>query len=140
MALVVDASVAFKWLVPEPASDRALLLLDSDETLIAPDLAVVEVINAMWARLRGRTGFEQIVADAAIALPRIFEETAPSGPLVQRALEMTIELNHPLYDCIYLALAEREKTRLVTADESFCRKVNASTLASFAVSIEEALA
>lgn len=140
MALVVDASVAFKWFVPEPASNRALLLLDSDEALIAPDLAVVEVINAMWARLRGRTGFEQIVADAAIALPRIFEETAPSGALVQRALEMTIELNHPLYDCIYLALAEREQTRLVTADESFCRKANASTLASSVVSIEEALA
>jgi predicted nucleic acid-binding protein len=140
MALVVDASVAFKWFVPEPASDRALLLLDLNDALIAPELILVEVINAMWARLRGRENFATVVGDATRSLPRILESTVPAAPLMARALAMTIELNHPLYDCIYLALAEREAAFLVTADDSFRRKVTDSSLSGLAISVGEALA
>lgn len=139
MALVVDASVAFKWFVPEPASDRALALLDLDDALIAPDLILVEVVNAMWARLRGRENFPQIVSNAADALPRIFESLTPNGPLIARGLAMTVELNHPLYDCIYLALAEREGVRLVTADENFRRKIAGSTFSGLGLSVGEAI-
>jgi predicted nucleic acid-binding protein len=34
-----------------------------------------------------------------------------------RALAIAIELRHPVYDCFYLALAERNTSPLVTADE-----------------------
>lgn len=139
MALVVDASVAFKWFVLEPASDQALQLLDLDEVLSAPDLALVEVVNALRSRTRGRENFDQAIADAAVALPRMLECSPMDGPLVQRALAMTIELEHPLHDSVYLALAERETTRLVTADEKFLRKVKASRFADLAVTIGEVL-
>jgi predicted nucleic acid-binding protein len=49
--LVVDASVAVKWFLVEPGDREALALLDGDEPLIAPELVVAEVVNAVWKRL-----------------------------------------------------------------------------------------
>ena len=43
-------------------------------------------------------------------------EFRPTAPLASRAIELALELDHPVYDCFYLALAEAEKTELVTAD------------------------
>ena len=129
MALVIDASVAFKWFVPELATEQALALLDTGTPLTAPDLVTVEVANAMWARLRGREGFPQIVTDAALAIPRMFDTLVQTSGLVARGLDMAIGLNHPLYDCIYLALAERDGSRLITADSNFAQKVKSSQFA-----------
>ena len=52
MHLAIDASVAFKWFVPEAGDSQALALLDRNEELHAPDLIFAEVANAMWVRLR----------------------------------------------------------------------------------------
>lgn len=41
--------------------------------------------------------------------------------LVSRALELAIQLKHPIYDSFYLALAERERAPLITADERLIR-------------------
>jgi predicted nucleic acid-binding protein len=139
MALVIDASVAFKWFVPEPTSDLALELLDQPAQFIAPELILVEVINAMWARLRGRDNFAQIMSDAATSLPGMLDMIAPAAELMPRALEMTIALNHALYDCLYLALAEDQNAQLVTADTKFCSKVSNSPFAGLAIPLEEAL-
>ena len=51
---VVDASVAFGWFVEVPTSARAVALLEADPpcALIAPDLVLVELLNAGWKALR----------------------------------------------------------------------------------------
>ena len=49
---VVDASVAVKWLVDEPQSDKAANLLEDGLLLAAPELIYVEVANALWAIAR----------------------------------------------------------------------------------------
>jgi predicted nucleic acid-binding protein len=117
MAMIVDASVAFKWFVPEPESDRALALFETTEALYAPDLILTEVSNAMWARLR-RLGGDHgpAVKAAASALPRMLTLLVPVAELLPRAIDLAFDLQHPIYDCIYLALAEREKAALITAD------------------------
>jgi predicted nucleic acid-binding protein len=116
VSLVVDASVAAKWVLPEPESDRAEQLWTSGEALIAPALVVAEIGNAVWKRAaRGELG----TADALRALEDavlLFHEIAPMTPLAARATEMAIELRHPVYDCFYLALAERERATIVSAD------------------------
>ena len=52
MRLVVDASVAVKWLVEEEYSDVADMLLDGRHELIAPRLMASEVGNALWRKVR----------------------------------------------------------------------------------------
>ena len=47
MTLVVDASVAAKWVLPEPQSDRAEELRLTGEPIIAPELVFAEIGNAV---------------------------------------------------------------------------------------------
>ena len=117
MTWIVDASVAVKWVVPEPLSDQADRLLGSDEILMAPDLLMVEAANTLWKKTRRR---ELSAAEAGRALAVLAESglvVHPAHPLLARALAMAQQLAHPVYDCVYLALAERERATLITADE-----------------------
>jgi predicted nucleic acid-binding protein len=114
MGLIVDSSVAVKWVANEPDSDRARTLYLSDDCW-APALIMAEVSNALWKKLRMTlVTFEQATA-ALRALPdriRLFEMT----DFAPRAFAIAVELDHPIYDCFYLALAEREGCALITAD------------------------
>ncbi len=117
MKLIVDASVALKWFLPdEPWADRAIRLLETDGELLAPEWIVPEVCNAVWkmvrnGRLSGERG-EHIVS----LLPSFFVRLVPVVNEAPRAMAIALTINHPVYDCFYVALAEREHVPLVTAD------------------------
>jgi len=119
MTLIVDASVAIKSLVDEPDHIAARSLLDRNEELQAPDFVLIETGNVLWKKVLRREVTEQQAADGLDSLPRLFESMVPSGLLTARALRLAIELAHPVYDCLYLACAERAGARLVTADNRF---------------------
>jgi|ERR1700752_1655002 len=116
MSLIVDASVAVKWFAAEENSDRARALFASGEALVAPDLVLAEVSNVMWKKLRHGVLLPDQVKMAIRRLPQYFEQLTPIGELVERASELAVALDHPVYDCFYLALAERERLPLVSAD------------------------
>jgi predicted nucleic acid-binding protein len=116
LIFVVDASVAVKWFINEPDRPAARRLLEPHGRLIAPDLIVAEVSSAMWKRVVAGEGDARQAPLMASSLPRFFARLLPLAPLAARALEIAAELRHPVYDCFYLALAEREETTLVTAD------------------------
>jgi predicted nucleic acid-binding protein len=127
--LVVDASVAIKWMIEEQDSALADRLLDGAHDFLAPELIVAEVISAAWKqRRRGAIDdaqFEDIVvrmADGPI-------ECRPLRPLVPRAAAMARELDHPIYDCLYLALVEAENAPMVTADRRLVAVVRETALA-----------
>jgi predicted nucleic acid-binding protein len=113
--VVIDASVAIKWVVQEPGSAAALALRRG--RLLAPDLLIAECANILWkkARLGEHTQAEALVA--ARLLEHADIELAPMRPLLHRATELSIALGHPAYDCFYLALAETRSCAMVTADE-----------------------
>ena len=114
-AVVVDASVAVKWVVGEVGSDRAARLLDG-RTLHVPDLLFVEAANALWA-MRRRGALPVEAPGAAIGwLVRAPLRVARTMPLIEPALALATALAHPVYDCVYLALAAEVAAPLVTAD------------------------
>lgn len=128
MTLVIDSSVAAKWFVEEPGSAEAEALLTGDRA-VAPDIIVSEVLNAIWKNIRmGRLAPAQMKL-AAAALPRRLSEVFPSHAIAEGACEIAVSLDHPIYDCFYLALAEREGCRLVTADERLYRKTRGTKFA-----------
>ena len=116
MTLVVDASVALKWVVPEAGSESAQALRAGDAHLIAPTLIMAEIGNVLWKKTMRR----EISRGEAVSALRLtlshFAEFFPLDDLRETALELAIELRHPIYDCFYLALAQRERCVLVTAD------------------------
>lgn len=117
MTLVVDASVAVRWLFAVSKDEAADQLVKSDGPLIAPDLVLVEITNAAWKFVRFE-GFDPAAAKTIIAeAAKGFDEIVPVLRLNDHALAIAIELQHAAYDCFYLALAEQRDCQMVTADE-----------------------
>lgn len=117
--LVVDASVAIKFVTEEQGSDAAATLLAAPDILIAPDWVLAESANGL-ARKVVTGALPQAAAEAALAaLPVFFSKLHPTEELLAPSLDLSIELGHAFYDCLYLALALREGAILVTADAKF---------------------
>lgn len=120
--VVVDASVAVKWFLPEREADRAAAMLRGRLRLIAPDLLWIEVASVLWKVAR-RGAISADEARRMIAGTAAFPvETAESLPLLPEALRIATRTDRTVYDCLYLALAALEGASLVTCDE---RLVNA---------------
>jgi predicted nucleic acid-binding protein len=122
--LVVDASVAIKWLPPfqqEPLASEAEKLLDRWEQgaveLIAPDLIWSEIANAHGRAVRQN---KCSGGDALASLAIMHEQelqTVPSETLIDLALRIALQHGRTAYDSLYVALAVTLKSDLVTADE-----------------------
>ena len=138
MSLVVDASVALKWfLAEEPLADRALAILRDGPPLIAPDFLIAEVCNAAWRSARlGRISQAQ-VGEIAAGLPRFFDALVTAAELAARAVAIAGQLDHPVYDCFYLALAEKEQANFVTADMQLVDKVRSTAWQPLTTSLSE---
>lgn len=120
--IVVDASVAVRWVVPERGSAAAAALLDEPRTWLAPRLLITEVASALRRKVAGR----ELTAPVAIgALAAIVDAVrdgvirlADDEDLAGSALALALALERKLPDCMYLALAEREGAALATADKA----------------------
>jgi predicted nucleic acid-binding protein len=115
--LVVDASVAIKWVLYEPDRDLAYALFERN--LLAPDLMLIECANAFRSRVaRGSLPADEV----QLAWSTICEAPVRISPAVgflDEALALGLAIGHPVYDCVYLALAIASGTRVVTADRRF---------------------
>lgn len=120
--LVIDASVAAKWFLPEKDSDKAIRLLDGRHQLLALDLIYAEYGNILWKH-HIRDSLAPVEAINAIErFLRVPLQLHPSQVLLPRALSLAIQTRRTVYDCLYLALAMDADTVMVTADQ---RLVNA---------------
>lgn len=133
---VVDASVAIKWFVREPLHDAARRLLDEHtDDLGAVDLIVAEVTNVAWTKARGGEISGAQAREIAHAIGRGAPVLYPVALFNERALELALLLDHPVYDCLYLACAEALETTLVTADKRFCAAARKSGFAARVLSL-----
>ena len=130
MKYVIDASVALKWVLPEINSDKALRLRSNFQAaiheLLSPDIFSIEVANTL-ARAE-RNGVIP-VGDADVHLAGILSTSTPLHsyrPLLRRALAIAKAARHGVYDCVYVALAERENCELVTADDKLVKNLQAT--------------
>jgi predicted nucleic acid-binding protein len=122
VSIVIDASVALKWVLDEPGREAADALLE--EELIAPALWLLEAANALWRRTqRGEISAEEAkerlaeLYNAPVTTMTIEDDLLAAADLANR-------LAHPVYDCLYLAMAIRENTYVVTADSRFYTAVD----------------
>jgi len=122
--LVVDASVALKWFLREVPQeqhmDRAeavVAALDRGDTqLFAPIHWTTEVISVL-ARVR-----PALVDAALVAMEDAHPEVVHGVSVLKRAADMSVALNHHLFDTLYHAVALEEGATLVTADEAYFAK------------------
>jgi predicted nucleic acid-binding protein len=122
---VVDASVAFGWFVEVPGSTKAVKLLDAapPARLLAPDLVLVELLNAGWKAWRAGAITEEQFKGIAELAPGVFVELVPAATLLVAAQRWSRRRDHPAYDCLYLALAEGRNGRLITQDQCLLKRL-----------------
>ena len=140
MILVTDASVAVKWLVAEEGHEYAAQLLQASPNLRAPDLIGSEVANVLWKKVRRQEMKVEQGALALTSLPRFFEALVGSSAFLARAFQLAVELDHPVYDCVYLACAESEGAKLATADARLARKLAHTEHASRILLVDRVIA
>lgn len=122
--MIIDASVGVKWLLPEDDSDRACALLARAGSHYVPSLFFAEVANALWSKARrGEINLAEVEDVASLAEVVICLDDAAH---IRRALEIAVEIGHPVYDCLYLAMAELLGETVVTADRKFLRALAGS--------------
>jgi predicted nucleic acid-binding protein len=127
--MVVDASVALKWFLPEAGSREAISLQSGPHNLAAPSLIRLEVAGAICRATRGNAPrLSKQEADHLcsrwlnLADQRILE-FVPDETLLKEACGLAVSIGHPLADCLYLELAYRWNIPLITADRVFHDRV-----------------
>jgi predicted nucleic acid-binding protein len=122
-ALVIDASIAVKWVVDEDGTPEALALRKRAK-LIAPELLVSECANILWEKVRR----SELTKDEAILAARLLQaadiELLPTRPYLAAAVPIAVDLDHPAYDCMYIALATAYDCLFATADQHLLRKLD----------------
>ena len=121
MSLVIDASVAVKWVVAEDGRQSALAVPDVAE-LIAPDFVLLESASVMWKKVRrGEMAPGQMKSGLDFIREAIFD-LVPLAELLERASQLALTFDHPVYDCLYVACAEARHADLLTADSRLAEK------------------
>ena len=130
--VVLDASVAAKWLLPaaaEPFIEQANRLLAEEATgrveFTVPDLFWPEIGNIAWKAVRARRFTAEEAADSLATARNWKFQTVSSRQLLQPALEIGLLYDRSFYDSVYLALAVSQHATLVTADERLVNAVGA---------------
>jgi predicted nucleic acid-binding protein len=125
--IVLDASVALKWYIPEVHSESALRILSlqqSGEVIFhVPDLFLCEAGNILWKKtwkseIKLKDARE--IADALIVVPMTIHSSKIFLPF---ALDLAANLGRTVYDCLYLSLAAYLDCSLLTADRKLFRAV-----------------
>jgi len=114
--LVADASIVIKWILEEPGSDDAALLIANADHVYAPEIVLAECANAIWKRVaRGWMDIENALLPLSdlMALPVLLVGLRALTP---SALDLALAYGHPIHDCYYLAAAVAHDCPLATAD------------------------
>ncbi|HVC99021.1 MAG TPA: type II toxin-antitoxin system VapC family toxin [Pirellulales bacterium] len=132
MRYILDSSTALKWVLAEPDSSKALQLRDEFSRavhyLLAPDIFQFEIGHALTRAERQK---RILVGQASLFWADIMSTSPhlePSGTLVPRALVLSSTFRIGLYDCLYLAVAEREQCKVLTGDQRLVNTFPALTV------------
>lgn len=128
MRYVLDSCVAFKMLVPEVDTPKALQLRDDFLNgileLLSPDILPIEVAHALT---RAERQCRITPAQGSLLLKNMFKYMPNLHPyigLLPRAYDLSSSVRQGVYDCLYVALAEREGCELVTSDDKMVKTMS----------------
>jgi predicted nucleic acid-binding protein len=119
LSYVIDASVAAKWILPEPDSDVAMVLLEqADARFHVPELCTAELANVLWKRSRRGEISSLDAVEAAAQLRDLPVRRHSHQTLITPALLIALQHGITVYDALYVALALSLDATVITADRT----------------------
>lgn len=135
--IIVDASVAIKWFVPEVHAKAAVRVLDEKFKLLAPDLIFAEFGNILWKKCR----LKELTLPIAKAILDDFKRVPlvlrTNENLLNEAWQIATQYNCTVYDSLYVAMAKIEQGILITADKALYQNLKTSELSSHLLWVED---
>jgi predicted nucleic acid-binding protein len=113
--MIIDANLAVYWFVETPLTKSASALLDRSD-LVAPGVIEIEIVNSLAKYLRAGLIAAAELRKAMVEVRNAFSEFVADRQLLDAATEIALAHKHPVYDCLYLALALERREPLATAD------------------------
>src|SRR3954447_8235941 len=127
MRYVLDSNVAIKWALPESDTPKAVRFRNDVRQgvheILASDIYPVEVAHALTRAERRGVIQPPLGARRLRSVFRYPPALHSYLPLLPRAFEISSSARHGVYDCLYVALAERERFELLTADDKLIRNL-----------------
>lgn len=134
MIVVVDASVAAMWFVPEKHSATASELLSSDHELVAPDLLRIEVCSALLKALRRGDLEADHVTESIDLLADAGIRWVPAVDLLEQAFPIARHHGGSIYDAVYAAAAKNLDAALITNDSKLAAVAKAHKVRCYLLS------
>ena len=126
--VVVEASVAVKWVVGEEHSDRSLAILRDVPGLYAPAPWLAEAGNTLWAKAAIHHVINSAEMHQRLAfLSSLPVAVTPLSEIIGAAGALALDLHLTVYDTLYLILAEKIDVPLVTADRMLYERASQKT-------------
>jgi len=118
---VIDSSALVKYIVKEPGWRRIEEFISAG--CITVDLALKELCNALWKRVMRKELDESLATKLMnTILTRRIVRIYPQEPLLVEALKLSTNISLPIYDVIYIVLARKLKSELITSDKEQAEK------------------
>jgi predicted nucleic acid-binding protein len=125
MRYVLDSNVALKWVLAEPDTAKAIQVRADfrlgNHELLAPDVFPVEVAHSLAKSERRGIILPGEGAKKMIDVFNFMPALSSYLPLLPKAFALASRFRIGVYDCLYVALAEREGCELLTADNRLVR-------------------
>jgi predicted nucleic acid-binding protein len=115
--VVLDASVGVALAVDEPSSGASVDAVKECDVIV-PEVFWVDVSNALLRKVRHAAIDRREALDAYALLRRLVDHSVATEPLGPLAMGLSMDLDHPVYDCVYLAAAISHQAPLLTADRA----------------------
>lgn len=124
--VVVDTSIAYKWVREEDTRHLSLELLynflSGKEQVIVPDLLLYELANALSSKTE--LNLKDIEEAWSLFIDLNVSIFTPTPLFLKKCLRFAKKYQVTIYDAAYAVLAKEKKCDLITADSQFVSQVN----------------
>lgn len=119
--IILDSSAAIRAVLASDVSDIYFQMISKEKKIVSPSIFLSETANALWKEVR----FNNLSVDLLPHMMRTLSAmtvTSPDEDFIEGALNIAIDTQHPVYDCLFIAMSREMNAPVLTADKKLRRK------------------
>jgi len=122
--IILDSSAALRCSLPQidRAESDAFRSVVRENECVSPVLFLSEISNAVWKEVRFRDLKRALAIQIISSISKMTTLHFEDDLLISAAFGIALESEHPVYDCIYVALSRHYNVPILTADKKLQRK------------------